>query len=105
MTTVHHYSAMDPDHYRGSYTYMSDEAMEATIAAIPNTPYEIAFSQPDLARLLWVLRVLYNADTPTAESEVIGEGSDLFSDHEGDIADWAGDFASSIAQTLGVEWV
>lgn len=87
----------------GSYTYMSDAAIHATIAANGYEHFPIELSPPDLARLLWALRVAHDAGAN--EDDVIGAESGLFPDHDGSISEWAGDLASSIAQTLGVEWV
>lgn len=97
------HGAIDPDCDRGVYTYMSDEAIEATITANPSEHYRMELNPEDFARLLWTLRVAYDANAH--EAELIGEGSDIFPDDDGSISDWVGGLANGIAQTLGIEWV
>jgi hypothetical protein len=72
------------------YTYMSDEAITATIAAnnaSPETHYTMDLNSEDFAYLMFALRLAWEHGSGEA------------------ISDWAGDLASSIAQTLNVEWI
>lgn len=80
-----------------SYDYMSPEAIEATLAANTREQnakdsdeprnYDIGFNEPDLSNLLALLKFVYDSGDDTG------------------LGEWAGDFASSISETLGVEMV
>lgn len=72
-----------------SYTAMSDEGIEAVIDKyMSESGYEIRFSRSDFASLMRSLQFV---------SENAG--------YDTEIESWAFDFGSSIAETLGVEFI
>lgn len=74
-----------------SFTSMSDEAISATIDAMQGAPgnqYPMELNHSDFSNFLWVLQ--HAAD------------SNDIPDH---LAEWASSLASSIGETLGIEYV
>ena len=83
-----------------SYTYMSDEGIQAVIRAMRKTSinpetmsanYDMSLNSEDFAMIMKVLQFVWS--------------NAMNSTDEGDLAVAAGDFASSIAETLGVEFI
>jgi hypothetical protein len=81
-----------------SYTYMSDEAIQAVLeeqakVAIRNGEfghYDLSLNRQDFEALVMCLKHMYNSPPM--------DGSPVYSN-------WAGEFLSSIAETLGIEFV
>jgi len=71
-----------------SYDYMSFSAIDAMIdeQAVSGKPYEMSLNQSEFTNLVRALAIAYDSDKP-------------------DISDWAGDFLSSVAITLGIEMI
>lgn len=72
-----------------SFTAMSDEAILATVKAQEATggKYPVEFAQSDFKTFMWALADLHDNSQNQR------------------LADWAGSFASGIAETLGVEMI
>lgn len=77
-----------------SFTYMSDEAIDATVSALPDR-YEMELNRPDMVRLISALRYAYE-HAPHESDDCNSAVCDLC---------WSGQFVSSIAGTLGVEFI
>lgn len=71
-----------------SYTYASDDACAAVIANLPDR-YPMELNRSDMASLVKSLQLAHLSPVDGWE----------------DAAVWAGDFLSSIAQTVGIEFV
>lgn len=70
-----------------SYTYGSDEAIQAMIRNLPQK-YEVELTAHDMSTVVWALHRLWLDDSQSDKT----------------VQD-AGDLLSSIAETLGVEFV
>lgn len=89
-----------------SYTYMSEEAVEAICNANDrrvdeavrrgeDPQYMIGLNDSEFRNLIAVLAWFYENGPADAGVEQAA----------GDLAEWAGDFVSSIGETLGVEMI
>lgn len=82
-----------------SFTYMSDEGIQAVIDANNahvtksgwDVNYPIGFNRRDFEAFVMCLKHMYNSPPMDDDTEVYSE--------------WAGQFLSSIAETLGVEFI
>ena len=99
-----------------SFTYMSDEALAATIVALPDH-YPMTLNPTDVAGLRQVLTTVYGGwdnwpanldakrDLLLARpdmGDLLWACQEAWREHDDE---WAGDFASSIAATVDIEMV
>lgn len=74
------------------YSLLSGAGMEAVRVALPDR-YPMELTRKDMFRLLWALRQVAVSDV------------EEFLDDDQTVADWAGGFISSVAETVGVDLV
>lgn len=80
-----------------SFTAMSEEAIRATIERMrlaDEPTYSMQLSGGDFTRLMWALKVV-------SENAEVNDLAPAYLD----LADWAAEFASSIATTFDIEMV
>jgi N-acyl-D-aspartate/D-glutamate deacylase len=77
-----------------SYTYMSDEGIQAVMDAFDDSKdsaYHLGFNRQDFQAFVMCLKHMHNSPPMDDDAE--------------DYSEWAGQLLSSIAESLGIEFI